>query len=161
MDDMPECINSPFTSVTAEGWVDMKDVVIGPQIGAGEFSKVYIGSYFGDLVAIKKQSRVLEGLETYLLRELTILRKLRESDQKYFVTFVGAHNETALNDGQYSLYILTEYCQGGDLLSLLLENGIKGLGWKFRTKLALDASLALHHLHEKNFIHRDVKSEVQ
>jgi serine/threonine protein kinase len=137
----------------------------------------------------------MQGLETYLLRELSILRKLRDGDQQYFVTFVGAHNGTATaadvaasssstennrqtnasdddgddinwkdhqektENGKYVLYIITEYCQGGDLLSLLLENGSKSLSWKFRLKLALDAALAKHHLHAKNFIHRDIKSE--
>jgi serine/threonine protein kinase len=57
-----------------------------------------------------------------------------------------------------ALYIITEYCQGGDLLPLL-ENSAVPLGWKFRVKLALQASAAIHYLHDNNFIHRDVKSQ--
>jgi hypothetical protein len=33
--------DSILSGVAAEGWLDLKDVVFGPQIGAGEFSTVY------------------------------------------------------------------------------------------------------------------------
>lgn len=55
------------------------------------------------------------------------------------------------------MYIVTEYCQNGDLLRILLDMD-KTLGWRFRIKIALDAASALHYLHENNFIHRDIKS---
>ena len=120
----------------------------------------------------------LQQLETYLLRELSILKHLRSAEQKYFVSFIGAYDDVETSessslcsnpgrDGQdsFSLYIITEYCQGGDLLSLLdaskaAHKSNIALGWKFRTKIALEASLAVHYLHENNFLHRDIKSEV-
>ncbi len=55
------------------------------------------------------------------------------------------------------MYIVTEYCQNGDLLRILLDMD-KTLGWRFRIKIALEAASALHYLHENNFIHRDIKS---
>jgi serine/threonine protein kinase len=57
----------------------------------------------------------------------------------------------------YALYIVTEFCQNGDLLSNLLDSE-KTLGWRFRIKIALEAASALNYLHENNFIHRDIKS---
>ena len=101
----------------------------------------------------------LQGLETYLIRELSVLKNLRNSDQKFMVTYVGAYNEITEGEGPHALYIVTEYCQGGNLLDLL-EDVQCPLGWRFRMKLALQAASAVHYLHELNFIHRDIKSEV-
>lgn len=36
----------------------------GPEIGKGQFSTVYVGKYFGDLVAVKKQIRT-EGVRMH------------------------------------------------------------------------------------------------
>ncbi len=36
--------------------------------------QVYIGKYFGDIVAVKKQTRQGKEIEKYLLRELTVLK---------------------------------------------------------------------------------------
>lgn len=93
------------------------------------------------------------------MRELSVLKNLKESQQQNIVGFVGAYNELADGDGPNALYIFTEYCQGGDLLGLLLNHSIQ-LGWKFRVNLAYQAACAMHYLHENNIIHRDIKSEV-
>lgn len=36
-------------------YLNMDDVDIGPQIGQGAFSKVYLGRYLGELVSLKSQ----------------------------------------------------------------------------------------------------------
>ena len=71
-------------------YVDIKDITIGPSLGAGAFSNVYskyffmldarlfsftlwlfiVGRYFGDLVAVKKQVRDAE------VRTLNIFKSL-------------------------------------------------------------------------------------
>ena len=38
-------------------WLDIESVRMGPVIGSGQFSTVHLGEYFGDLVAVKKQTR--------------------------------------------------------------------------------------------------------
>ena len=124
----------------------------GPKIGAGQFSEVFIGKYFGDFVAVKKQTRQGDNIEEYLLRELSVLKHVQHSS---IMGYIGAWNEVN-DDGNNAVYIVTEYCQGGDLLNLLLSP--HELGWKFRIKIALELSSALLHLHDKNIIHRDIKS---
>lgn len=52
--------------------------------------------------------------------------------------------------------MVTEYCEGGDLLSLIL--GKVPLSWKFRMRVVKDAFAGLHYLHSKDLIHRDIKS---
>jgi serine/threonine protein kinase len=138
--------------------IELKDVTIGKQIGAGQFSTVHIGKYFGDYVAVKKQVREAEDLETYLVRELAVLRALVDSRLENIVMYMGACNQINLGGAEgHELYIITEFCQGGDMCDLLCDTSIP-LGWKFRTQMALQAAMAINYLHENNFIHRDIKS---
>jgi serine/threonine protein kinase len=134
--------------------LDIKDICIGPLIGQGQFATVYLGKYFGDYVAVKKQVREAKLLETYLIREISLLQKTKHEN---LISFFGAYNEVNEDGCQHALYIVTEFCQGGDLLELLVSNPQK-LGWKFRIKIALQAASAINYLHENNFIHRDIKS---
>jgi hypothetical protein len=81
----------------------------GPEIGAGQFSTVYIGKYFGDVVAVKKQVREDVGLDSYLLRELAVLKNV---SHKNLVQYIGASNEIAKTElNLNALYIVTEFCQ--------------------------------------------------
>lgn len=40
-------------------WLDIRNVIVGPEIGSGNFSSVFVAKYFGDLVAVKKQVLLL------------------------------------------------------------------------------------------------------
>jgi len=64
------------------------------------------------------------------------------------------------NQGQqhsaFSVYTITEYADGGDLLSLLQSN--HPLGWHIRMRIMKDALAGLQYLHSKSLIHRDLKS---
>ena len=98
-------------------------------------------------------------MENYLQRELIVLRNLKNHSQENIVAYIGACNQVGTTD-PHALYIITEYCQGGELLGLLMNKTVE-LGWKFRVKLALQALSAVHYLHENNIIHRDIKSSVR
>jgi hypothetical protein len=54
--------------------IELEELEIGEQIGAGAFSKVYRGRYHGMEVAIKKQVMPDKGAEKYLWAELSVLR---------------------------------------------------------------------------------------
>lgn len=59
----------------------MTQVSIGPAVGEGAFSTVYIGKYFGDIVAVKKQTRQVREDQNCLLRAkdpMQYLSSLRE-----------------------------------------------------------------------------------
>lgn len=134
--------------------LDLKDIATGQLIGEGQFAKVYLGKYFGEFVAIKKQVREAKVLETYLIREINLLKKAKHEN---LITYYGAYNEVNEEGCSHALYIVTEYCQGGDLLEMLVKNK-QELGWKFRVRIALQAASAINYLHQNNFIHRDIKS---
>ncbi|CAM9813754.1 unnamed protein product [Scytosiphon promiscuus] len=136
-------------------YVEQEQVAIGPAVGEGAFSTVYIGKYFGDVVAVKKQTRQGRDLEKYLLRELSVLKYIRHQNM---LEYIGAYNVIAKSRGQlHAVYIITEYAQGGDLLKLLLRKETP-LGWRFRIQIAKEGAEALEYLHSQQLIHRDIKS---
>eukprot|EP00903_Cladosiphon_okamuranus_P018790 g17286.t1 len=135
-------------------YLNMDDVDIGPQIGQGAFSKVYLGRYLGELVAVKKQARREADLEAYLMRELAVLKHFQHEN---LLQYVGASNAASAEPGGTGhVFIVTELACGGDLLALLLSDG--EVGWKLRVSILTDAARALEFLHSKSLIHRDIKS---
>lgn len=138
----------------SESDIQFIDISLGKLIGNGHFASVYIGAYFGEVVAIKKQIRDKKPIDEYLIREISILKKVKHEN---IITYIGVHNEINDSGIEHSLYIVSEYCQNGDLLDLLL-NKEKQFEYKFLIKIAIDTINALNHLHVNNYIHRDIKS---
>ena len=134
--------------------INPTDVLIGKAVGEGQFGSVYIGKYFGDLVAVKKQICEAKGLQGYLLREINVLKRVQHD---HIMSYFGAYD--VLHEGglERSLFIVSEFCQGGDLLELLLDQG-ENLGWNFRTNIAAQAASAIDYMHKNSIIHRDIKS---
>ena len=67
---------------------------------------MYLGDYFGDLVAIKKQTRDGEKLENYLFRELAVLKSAHHPN---LMAYFGACNEVNPGGDSHALYIVTEF----------------------------------------------------
>ena len=114
------------------------------------------------LVAVKKQDRQNDVPDKHTLQELSILNHLRKSTNQSIIKYYGAHDEVSENGGTggtNSLYIIMEFCQGGELLQLI-EQEHTPLGWKFIIDLARQAVSAVKYLHEKLILHRDIKSSV-
>lgn len=66
-------------------YVNPDSVNLGPPIGEGAFSTVFVGRYFGDIVAVKKQTRQGKDLEKYLLRELAVLKYIRHENMLEYI----------------------------------------------------------------------------
>jgi len=94
-----------------------------------------------------KEAKVLQFLNhPYLLRLVAI-----------FVEDEGDTNELGHTNQQ--LYLVTEYCAGGSLLGLLVDETIPSLSWKTRIRFAFQVAKGLQVLHENNLIHGDLKCE--
>jgi serine/threonine protein kinase len=134
--------------------INPSDVIIGKAVGQGQFGSVYIGKYFGDFVAVKKQVCEAKGLQAYLQREINVLKRVQHD---HIMSYYGAYDVLHECGIERSLFIVSEFCQGGDLLDLLVDHD-EALGWKFRISIASQAASAIDYMHQNNIIHRDIKS---
>lgn len=140
----------PFTD--SDFTIDSKSVNTGMELGRGNFSRVYRGTFEGRQVAVKRQEIVDSDLERYLLNELAVLRQMKHEG---CIKFYGAYK----TPGDVPVvHILTEYLEGGDLRRLLQDKGTP-LGWKFRSRIALGCARALAYMHSMEILHRDIKTE--
>uniref|UniRef100_A0A673CRZ2 non-specific serine/threonine protein kinase n=1 Tax=Sphaeramia orbicularis TaxID=375764 RepID=A0A673CRZ2_9TELE len=84
-------------------------------------------------------------------KEVTLLSKMKHQN---IVGFIGSFQE------RNSLYIVMEYCDGGDLLKKInMQRGVP-----FTEEQVMDwfvqICLGLKHIHDKKVLHRDIKSQV-
>ena len=136
------------------------EVYKSKKLGSGTYSVVFLGKCIGEnaknierpdkLVAIKKVS----------------ISKLSTSGAKMLVTEVGIMKEIInkshpnvikcydIIDDIDVIYIITEYCDGGDLSSLLIKKPIKYDFIKYYFQQIISAIM---YLHKNKIIHRDIK----
>lgn len=126
------------------------------RIGEGSFGMVY-------LVRHKKNSA------NYVIKEINISKMTKkEKDESLSEVRVLlrlqhpniiAYKESFIDQG--SLYIVTDYCEGGDLSSRIRRNSLKSS--YFTEEEILDwfvqICLALKHVHDKKILHRDIKCQ--
>ncbi|KAN0108416.1 kinase-like protein [Hyaloscypha variabilis] len=149
-------------------------------IGTGEFSQVYrvtqtsppatstSSFYFGTgtpsqrrtpptplperVFAVKKSRQPYQGTRDrqQKLQEVQVLKALGNSD--HVVHLIDSWEE------KNYLYIQTEFCEEGSLDIFLGQVGRKGRLDDFRIwKIMLELGLGLKHIHERGFIHLDLK----
>lgn len=140
-----------------------KDLALGPRdfefvkvLGRGAFAKVYLVRGKGSnrdkwyaLKAYNKQAIVQKNQAQYIHTEKAALQAC--SDHPYIVTLYFAFQS------QDRLFLVMEYCGGGDLLSALTRR--KAFTESEAAFYIGEIALALSHLHSKNIVFRDLKPE--
>ncbi|CCI47939.1 unnamed protein product [Albugo candida] len=140
-----------------------KDLALGPRdfefvkvLGRGAFAKVYLvrgkGSNRDQWFALKaynKQAIVQKNQAQYIHTEKAALQAC--SDHPYIVTLYYAFQS------KDRLFLVMEYCGGGDLLSALTRR--KAFTEAEAAFYIGEIVLALSHLHSKNIVFRDLKPE--
>lgn len=126
------------------------------KLGKGSYGSVYLATHriTGDECAVKVMN--VDKVTSYYLRKLhTEIAILKSVDHP---------NIIKLHDvffGKRSVYLVTDLCRGGELFELL--NSGKSQGFVFRedraSKLMRDMISAVHYLHGKGIVHRDLKLE--
>ena len=102
-----------------------------------------------------KFSRMSEKQKQHIVDEVNILSKIKS---QHIVKYLDHYIDKAT----FEIFIITEYCEGGDLetfLSIARKNGVM-IPEESIWKIFMQVTLALHEIHAKKdekIIHRDVK----
>jgi len=130
--------------------IKYSDLQHAEKIGQGAFGVVFRAEWRGILVAVKQllnQSQLTQVQVDDFLGEVKILQGLRPHPN--VVLFIGI----AVSPDPISL--ITEFCEGGDLLSWLVTNKEQVTISQQRSFIR-DVALGLRHLHSENIVHRDL-----
>jgi len=129
--------------------IDFSDVKVLEKVGIGSSAAVFKARMHGTECAVKRLNLMLRNDEERLFKaEVKMLLRLRHPNvvQFYGVSFA--------ND---DCYLVTEYCPRGSLYDFL-QNKANELPYHLQLRMAADAARGLDFLHQKNTIHRDMKS---
>lgn len=133
--------------------IDTGELVIQRQIGKGASGDVFIGTYIGAIVAIKRillptNSERLAVVETFV-KEASMMSQMRHPN---IVQFLGASVSSPY------LYLITEYCSQGSLYDVLHGENARHFDRKQKCDALIDAALGIMYLHGKGIVHRDIKT---
>ncbi|KAK4429530.1 Serine/threonine-protein kinase STY46 [Sesamum alatum] len=134
-----------------EDWeIDWRLLKMGEKIAAGSCGDLYRGVYLGQDVAIKvlRSEHLNNSLEVEFAQEVAILREVQHGN---VVRFIGACTKLP------HLCIVTEYMPGGSLYEYLHKHHLV-LKLPQLLKFAIDVCKGMEYLHQKNVIHRDLKT---
>jgi serine/threonine protein kinase len=130
-------------------------------VGKGSFGRVYKATAIqtGLLVAVKiidiEESDTVNPklADTYtdLLKEINALQRLSDSGARNI-----NHVIEALPVGQ-SMWMVTEYCAGGSVATLMRPTAPGGLLEKWIIPIVREVAEAIHWVHGQGIIHRDLK----
>src|ERR1700733_14909271 len=133
--------------------IPWKDLKLGKLLGEGAYGEVYLGSWNGREVAIKKL--ILKKLPASLAKDFEREAKLMAEcgQSPHILKLFGICTE----EGQYSMVM--EYMTKGSLNDVLSDEDID-LPWNpLRFRMAIDIGKGLAYLHnEREILHRDLKS---
>uniref|UniRef100_A0A8C0A840 Tyrosine-protein kinase n=1 Tax=Bos mutus grunniens TaxID=30521 RepID=A0A8C0A840_BOSMU len=134
----------------ADKWaLSHEDLVLGEQIGRGNFGEVFSGRLRADntLVAVKSCRETLPpDLKAKFLQEARILKQYSHPN---IVRLIGVCTQ------KQPIYIVMELVQGGDFLTFLRTEGAR-LRVKTLLQMVGDAAAGMEYLESKCCIHRDL-----
>lgn len=148
-----------FRAAAALWELDMKEIHFHHKLGEGSFGEVWLGSFRGTKVAIKRmhEGQVHHGGEEgpgtaaqSFEREIETLACIRHPN---VVNFFGASHAPP------HLCLVTEHCARGSLDQLLHKSGLQ-INLVRATEFAIDIARGMNCLHEQRpaIIHRDLKT---
>lgn len=131
----------------------LDDFEIGKYLGKGHFGKVFLArekrfKYNVALKVLTISQLVKAGLQNMLPREVEIQRNLCHTG---IVRMFGYFWDDE------KIYLILEYCPGGELFKALQKAG--SFSEERTARYIAQLAAALQHAHEKKVIHRDIKPE--
>ncbi|KAF4555811.1 Serine/threonine-protein kinase nak1-like protein [Elsinoe fawcettii] len=132
-------------------------------IGKGSFGRVYKAKHRAtrEVVAVKiidvdeldyklENNLKDEAIEDFI-KEVNTLKQVKDSNARNI-----NHIREAF-DLHSQLWIVSDYCSGGSVHTLMKPSGEPGLEEEFIIPIARELAIALKHVHEAGVIHRDIK----
>lgn len=138
-------------TLDAKQVLNMKKLRTGDKLSAGELIIVYDGEYNREKVAVKKLTK--KGLQS----EVAIAEFLNEVEIMCSLSHENVMPCMAARVTKPDYVFVTEMMKRGTLFSVLYKSRIK-LTLAMVRKMALQIAKGLLHMHERGFLHRDLKS---
>ncbi|KAK2949047.1 putative serine/threonine protein kinase [Blattamonas nauphoetae] len=133
--------------------VSIEDFDVKKKISRGAFGRVYLvkKKTTGDLYAMKEMDKNEMQRKNLAMRVRDEERILQNLHNPFIVDMIYSfQNET-------KLFLVMEYCPGGDLYSLL--KNLNSLSEPVAKQYTAELVIALEYLHAHNIIHRDLKPD--
>lgn len=131
------------------------------ELGKGEFSAVFVVKSGKQRFAVKRLRQMGSVTRRRFQEEVSILRELTTSPlwqtdegSEYVLNLAEAWSDPATGTG----YIMTDFCENGDLDRFLAECGSVSRLEEWRVwKIMVEIALGLRYIHALNILHLDLK----
>ncbi len=143
------------TVIIGKGEGDINDTYeIGKKIGGGTYGIVFLSlnKRTKEKVAIKAMKKLKKDNKTLnedILKEIEMLKTL---DHQNIINIFEFY------EGDYNFYIVTEYCQSGNLLDKINKTNLQ-ISESITSVIIFQILSAINYCHQRNIIHRDLKPE--
>ena len=142
--------------------ISIKGYTIQERIGIGSYGRVYKVLKDNKIYVLKEIPLNMGNLNSPKPDKLTTVQNeadiLSSLNNKYIVKFYESFKQNQ------NIYIVMEYCEGGDLCTFMREckkkrkNEEYFLDEDFVWKIFIQISIGLYYIHSKKILHRDIKT---
>ena len=142
--------------------VSIKGYTIQERIGIGSYGRVYKVLKDNQIYVLKEIPLNIGNLNNPKPEKLATVQNeadiLSSLNNKYIVKFYESFKQNQ------NIYIVMEYCEGGDLCTFMREckkkrkNEEYFLDEDFVWKIFIQISIGLYYIHSKKILHRDIKT---